>query len=88
MKTSPLQDAVEDALVSMLEEDGKLPQYIPVRYTPEEWVAIERFHRLRTTKTGKPGLTKDRWPFIQVHSLNVTVRLEPFNPTVEPVTIH
>jgi hypothetical protein len=84
IKTSLLEDAVEDALVSILESDGKLLQFIPVRYTEEEWAAVERFHRLRTNKDGKIGLTKDRWPFIQLHALNVTVRLEPYNPVEKP----
>ena len=72
-----LEDAVEDAVVAMVEQGIALPAELPVYFAPAEWEAIERFHRLRLRKDGKMGITKDHWPFVVVQVLGITVRLSP-----------
>lgn len=89
IKTSLLEDAVEDALITMLEEGHRLPDIIDVHYDEAEWERVERFHRLRhSAKSGKIGLLKDRFPFVRMKSMNINVNLMPYNPTKTPETIH
>lgn len=82
---SYLEAAIEDALISMKEQDVILPPSIDVWYTEEEWVAIERFHRLKLRKDGKMGIINDRYPFIRLNFLGIDVRLAPEPKYVETI---
>lgn len=86
MKASFLDDAVEDALLSMKEQEILLPNPIDVWYTEEEWTVVERFHRLRVRKDGKMGIMNDRYPFIRLNFLGIDVNLAPEPKYIE--TIH
>jgi hypothetical protein len=88
IKSSLLEDAVEDALITMLEEGHILPDTVDIHYDENEWEKVERFHRLRTTKSGKIGLLKDRFPFVRMKPMNINVNLMPYNPTKKAETIH
>lgn len=84
-----LEDAIEDALITMLEEGHRLPSTIDVHYTEAEYELIEKYHRLRVKKSnGKLGLLKDRFPFIRTKLMNINVNVMPFNPAAQPETIH
>jgi len=86
MKASFLDDAVEDALLSLKEQDVILPPVIDVWYSEEEWSNVERFHRLRVRKDGKMGILPDRYPFIHMNFLGIDVKLAPEPKYTE--TIH
>lgn len=75
--SSFLEDAVEDAIVAMAEQNIALPSAISVYFTPKEWEAVERFHRLKIRSDGKLGISKDRWPFVVLKVLGISVRLSP-----------
>lgn len=83
-----VEDAVEDAIVSLVEQGTTLPQSLDVWYTEEEWVAVERLHRLKINPQRKLVLVADRYPFIRTQVLGVSVNLAP-EPKYEHVeTIH
>lgn len=89
MSISFLESAVEDAVISISEDcyfaDSRVPQVIDVFFTADEWVAVERFHRLRVEKSGKTRLTDDRYPFIRLNVVGVAVNLFPEPKPVETV---
>jgi hypothetical protein len=72
-----LEESIEDAIMSMAEDNWVLPKELNIWYTEEEWVAIERFHRLRLRKDLKMGIVKDRFPFIRLKCLGINVNLFP-----------
>lgn len=82
--TSPLEDAVEDALSSLLESDMIPPETINVFYTAEEWKLIEAFYCLRV-ENGKLRQSKDRYPLIRLKMFGVYVNLQP-EPMELPTT--
>jgi hypothetical protein len=83
--TSFLEEAVEDAIMSMAESNVIVPTCIDVYYTEAEWEGIERFHRLRIRKDRKMGITKDRWPFIRLRVLGISVNLMPDPKLLESI---
>lgn len=85
MSKSFLEDAVEDAIVSMVEQEIVLPSTIDVWYTEEEWVSVEAFHRLRIRTDRKLGIQKDRYPFIRMQVLGLAVNLAPEPKYVETI---
>jgi len=73
-----LEEAIEDALMSLSEDGFGLPKSIDIVYSEEEYEKVERFHRLRYIKSkGRMGITKDRWPFIRLQLLGVSVNVIP-----------
>jgi len=86
MKASFLDDAVEDALISLKEQDILLPKHVYVWYTDEEWSNVEKFYRLRVRKDGKIGILPDRYLFIHLNFMGIDVTLAPEPKHTE--TIH
>lgn len=84
---SLLEETVVDVVTAMAEKGVVLPPHIPVRYTEAEWAAVERFHRLRITH-GEPHTLDDRYPFVTIKTLGITVRLYPDNPKPTKETVH
>lgn len=80
-----LEDAVEDAIFSLSEQSFILPATIDIWYSEEEWVAVERFHRLRLRKDAKIGISNDRYPFIRLHILGINVNLFPEPKPIETI---
>ena len=87
MTTSFLEEAIEDAIFSMSEQNWLIPSTIPVWYSEEEYSNIERFHRLRVRKDGKLGILNDRYPFIRLSILGININIFPEIPPA-PETIH
>lgn len=85
VRTSLLEDAVEDAIMSMAENNEVVPGKLEITYPAEEYKLIEKFHRFRVLESGKRGFTKDTWPFIRLHVLGIDVTI---SPEVEYKTIH
>jgi hypothetical protein len=81
-----LEDAVEDAVISLAEQGTPLPSVLNIWYPEVEWPVIERFHRLRIRKDRKIGVLKDRFPFIRTQVLGISVSLMPEPKYIE--TIH
>lgn len=83
---SPLEECVEDEIISMA-ESGELPQTqtINVHFSEKEWEKVERFHRFRP-KTR--SFSRDRWPFIRMKALGINVNLLPVGESTQtPETI-
>lgn len=80
-----LDEAIEDAVISMSEDGIVPPSNINIFFSEKEWVGIERFHRLRKRRDGKLGIIKDRYPFIRIHVLGIAVNLFPEPKHIETV---
>lgn len=85
VRTSLLTDAVEDAIMSMAENNEIVPLRVDIFYSAEEYELIEKFHRFRVKDDGKRVLTKEVWPLIRLHVLGIDVTI---SPEVEYNTIH
>lgn len=72
-----VDDAVEDAIISLIEQEVVLPDHIDVWYPEAEWALVEKLHRLKINQDRKLVLVKDRYPFIRVQILGITVNLAP-----------
>jgi len=82
------EDAVEDAIVSLVETGAKLPQHLDILYTEAEWVAVERFHRLKVKKDRSLGMVADRYPFVRLQVLGISVFLGPKSEVTVPRVFH
>lgn len=77
---------MSDAVVAMVEKGVVLPQRLTVRYTEKEWEAVERFHRMYFVN-GEAALKPDRYPFVDLLVLGIEIRLMPWNPVTEELSI-
>ncbi len=76
--TSLLIEDVEDALISILEEGGKLPPELVITYPVKEYEIIEKYHRFRCfPDKNLRGFTKQRYETIRLFLMDVDVTIKP-----------